>query len=219
MKSFNASRRHVGARRHRPRLPALLFGLALFLPGLASAVSECDRLAGHRLDPDGVVFGVSRSAMDLEAAETACREMVAKYPTHARSNYQLGRVLYYAGRGKDSLPYLQTAADAGYPQALFVLGYIQTIQDQVPVNYCAAADLWLRAAALDHPFTGVYLTTEYLKGNFADCDITLSDAQLKRLEHMAIARIAHVDSEGRIEEMQTLLADHFARSNTDGAQD
>jgi TPR repeat protein len=197
-------------RRGSSAFMGLLAAVMLVLPGWAFAVSECDRLAGHRLDPDGVVFGVSRSAMDLKAAEKACREAVETYPTHARSNYQMGRVLYYSGRGKESLPYLQAAADAGYPQALFVLGFIQTIEDQVPIDFCAAADLWLRAAALDHPFTGVYLTTEYLKGNLDACEVSISDAELKRLAHIAVTQIAYADSEGRIEEMQALLDAHLA---------
>ena len=148
-----------------------LAGLLLGSASLAAAVTECDRLAGHKLDPDSVVAGISRSGMDMQAAEKACREAVAAYPAHARSNYQLGRVLYYSGRGKESLPYLEVAADAGYPQAIFVLGFVKTLDgDGIPVDYCGAADLWLKSAALDHPWTGVYLPWEYLQGNFADCD-------------------------------------------------
>ena len=191
-----------------------LLALTLFLPSIASAVTQCDREAGHGLDPDGVVPGVSRSAMDFDAAEKACRQAVADYPAHARSNYQLGRVLYYAGKGKESLPFLQASADAGYPQAIFVLGFIQTIEDQVPINYCVAAQLWTKSAALDHPWTGVYLPWEYLKGNFADCDVTLSDADLLRLEKLAVHNIPYIDSEGRIEAMQALLKEHLASKAT-----
>lgn len=188
------------------------FLVALFLPfaNTTYAISDCDREAGHGLDPDSVVAGVSRSGMDMDAAEKACREAVKAYPAHARSNYQLGRVLYYSGRGKESLPFLQRAADAGYPQALFVLGFIQTIEDQVPVNFCAAAELWQRSAALDHPWTGVYLPWEYLKGNFKDCDISLSDADLMRLETLAVENVFYGDSEGRLEAMQLMLKEHLA---------
>ncbi len=196
-------------------IPGALLALTLFLPNLASAITQCDREAGHGLDPDGVVAGVSRSAMDFEAAEKACREAIAEYPAHARSNYQLGRVLYYAGRGKESLPYLQASADAGYPQAIFVLGFIQTIEDQVPVNYCAAAELWKKSAALDHPWTGVYLPWEYIKGNFADCDITLTDADILRLEQVALHNIPYGESEGRVEAMQTALKEYLASKATD----
>jgi hypothetical protein len=188
-----------------------LFMLVLLAPLGAGAVTECDRLAGHKLDPDAVTAGVSRSAMDMPAAEAACRKAVADYPAHARSNYQLGRVIYYAGRGKESLPYLQVAADAGYPQAIFVLGYIQTIEgDGVPIDYCAAADLWQRSAALDHPWTGVYLPWEYLKGNLKGCDISLSDADIRRLEQLALNNVPFADSEGRVEAMLAVVAAHFA---------
>lgn len=191
-------------------IPTALLALALLLPNAASAVTQCDREAGHGLDPDGVVAGVSRSAMDFGAAEKACREAVAAYPAHARSNYQLGRVLYYSGRGKESLPFLQKSADAGYPQAIFVLGFIQTIEDQVPINYCAAAELWEKSAALDHPWTGVFLPWEYLKGTFDECDIELSNADLKRLEKLALENIPYAQSEDRVEAMQAMLKAHLA---------
>ena len=189
-----------------------LAGLLLGSASLAAAVTECDRLAGHKLDPDSVVAGISRSGMDMQAAEKACREAVAAYPAHARSNYQLGRVLYYSGRGKESLPYLEVAADAGYPQAIFVLGFVKTLDgDGIPVDYCGAADLWLKSAALDHPWTGVYLPWEYLQGNFADCDIELSNADLLRLEKLALENVYVGDSEGRVEAMQALLDKHLGR--------
>lgn len=187
-----------------------LIAISPFISSTSSAVTPCDRAAGHGLDPDGVVAGVSRSAMDMEAAEKACREAVKEYPAHARSNYQLGRVLYYSGRGKESLPFLQAAADAGYPQALFVLGFIQTIEDQVPINYCAAAELWKQSAALDHPWTTVYLPAEYLKGNFKECDVSLSEADIRRFEQFALEHIPYGDSEGRIEELQALIKEHFS---------
>lgn len=186
--------------------------LSLCLPTLALAVTPCDREAGHGLDPNSVVAGVSRAAMDMEAAEKACRRAVADYPAHARSNYQLGRVLYYSGRGKESVPYLEAAVDAGYPQAMFVLGFVKTLEgDGIPVDYCAAAALWQKSAALDHPWTGVYLPWEYLKGNFGDCDITLSHADLLRLEKLAVENVYYGDSEGRLEAMQAMLKEHLAR--------
>ncbi|MFK7828601.1 MAG: hypothetical protein AB8B57_02370 [Congregibacter sp.] len=210
---------HAGVNRVKRTTPhgfcALLLGLLLSVSNIVYAVTDCDLEAGHGLDPYGVVPGVSRSGMDMDAAEKACRQAVADYPAHARSNYQLGRVLYYSGRGKESLPYLQASADAGYSQALFVLGFIQTIDDQVPKNYCAAAELWLRSAALDHPWTGVYLPWEYLKGNFKDCDISLSDADLTRLEKLALENVKFGDSEGRIEAMQALLEQHRASKAND----
>lgn len=201
-------------------LPKLLLTLLIAFfacfSSLASAVTECDRQAGHGLDPDGVVPGISRSGMDMAAAEKACRAAVAEYPAHARSNYQLGRVLYYDGRGKESLPYLKVAADAGYPQALFVLGFIQTIEDQLPIDYCAAAELWKQSAALDHPWTAVYLPWEYLKGNFKDCDVSLSDADILRFEQFALKHIAYGDSEGRIEALQALIKEHMAAKASGG---
>lgn len=192
-----------------------LIALLCCYPVGASAVTECDRQAGHSLDPDKVVAGISRSGMDLVAAEKACREAVEEYPAHARSNYQLGRVLYYQGRGKESLPFLTVAADAGYPQALFVLGFIQTIDDQLPIDYCEAARLWQQSAALDHPWTTVYLPWEYLKGNFKNCDITLSEADIARFEQFAIKNIPYGDSEGRIEALQSLMQERAATDATE----
>jgi TPR repeat protein len=187
---------------------AFLLLMGIVCSASAGAVTDCDRLAGHKLDPDGVVAGVSRSAMDMAAAEKACRAAVAAYPAHARSNYQLGRVLYYDGRAEESLPYLRRSAEAGYPQAIFVLGYIQTIEDGVPEDVCAAAELWQQSAALDHPWTAVFLITGYLEGQFESCELELTTAQIDHLEGVALGNIPYADSEGRVEAMQALLKKH-----------
>lgn len=193
-------------------LTAVLAGAGL---PAAATVTDCDRLAGHKLDPDGVTAGISRAAMDREAAEKACRAMVEAFPSHARSNYQLGRVLYYDGRAKESLPYLRRAADAGYPQAIFVLGFIQTIEDGVPDDVCAAAELWQRSAALDHPWTAVFLVTGYLRGQFDACGLKLSDARIERLAALALSRVPYADSEGRVEVMLAALEAYRAGAGGD----
>jgi tetratricopeptide (TPR) repeat protein len=183
----------------------LAFGLCATA---GAAVTECDRLAGHADDPDRVVPGVSRADMDRKAAERACREAVAENPGHARSHYQLGRVLYYDGRAEEALEHLRVSAEAGYRQSLFVLGYIQTIEDQVPIDYCAALELWQRSAALDHPWTGIFMVKEYLEGHFDECGVELSDADLERLIALGLDHIPYGRSQGRIEPVLALLEAH-----------
>jgi len=196
--------------------PIYLGAIALIVgAGLAhGAVTECDYQAGHKDDPDKVVPGISGSQMDKPAAERACRAVLAEMPNHARTHYQLGRVLYYSGRAEEALRHLKIAADTGYRQAIFVLGYVQTIgEQQVPIDYCAAGELWLRSAALEHPWTGSFLVSEYLSGHFADCDIELSDPELQRLARLTTDHVPFSHSEGRIEAMLAQLEAHLKQQS------
>jgi hypothetical protein len=88
-------------------------------------VTECDRLASHPDDPERVTDGVAQGDVDLEAARLACEAAVAEDPDNPRLNYQLARVNGYAGRHDEGQPYRDAALRAGYPQSLFVVGYIR----------------------------------------------------------------------------------------------
>ena len=87
-------------------------------------VTECDRLAGHSDDPNKVVPGIGTRAMDLPAAIQACRTDLAQDPQNPRLQYQLARALTYNGRVTEALPIIEQALSAGYPQAIFVTGYL-----------------------------------------------------------------------------------------------
>ncbi|WP_405240327.1 tetratricopeptide repeat protein [Lentisalinibacter orientalis] len=171
-----------------------------------AAVGACDRLAGHPADPERVTAGVGRSDMDLTAAEEACRTSVAEYPEHARSQYHLGRVLYYQGHYKEALPHLKKAAEYGYAQAIFVLGYIRVTGDLGEKDYCSAGEYWLDAAALDHPWSGYFLADAAVEGRFSECAFDIDDDQIRRFAALAADHITISASAGRVEELLKRLS-------------
>ena len=164
-------------------------------------VTECDRLATHPDDPDRVAPGLESNEVDLPAAERACRAAVAADPRHARSQYHLGRTLYYQGKFEESLPPLRAATDGGYRQAIFVLGYILA-DGKVTRDNCKAGELWLRSAGLEHPWSGFHLVEKALAGRFAQCSFKLSDADLKRYLTLAEDHITITASAGRLEALR-----------------
>ena len=76
-------------------------GLAIAQPSAGSsyAVSECDRLASHPLDPErpAGVAGVEFDAIRPAEAVPACRAAVARRPNDQRMAVQLGRTLQKVG--------------------------------------------------------------------------------------------------------------------------
>ena len=174
--------------------------------------NSCDTYAAHPNDPDKVLPGLFFERMDLKKAEQACRRELSNDPRHARTNFHLGRVLYYDGRGREALQYLERAAETGYRQAIFVLGYIKTTGEQkFEVDYCAAANLWLRSAALDHPWSGSYLVKHYIRGDFDDCNIKFDDAALKRLMALTTDNVVFTHSEGEIESVLAELKEYLSK--------
>jgi hypothetical protein len=166
------------------RKPALAQGAALLAPLLAALalaagalparatpeVTECDRLAAHPSDPDRVAPGVAQRSVDLPAAIAACQAAVAADPANPRLNYQLGRVLAYAGRGRESRPYRQAAVAAGYPQALFVVGFITLFGlNEEPRDPCRAADLVRRSALAGRQAGEIAFVHWALEGRFDGC--------------------------------------------------
>ncbi|MDJ0652651.1 MAG: tetratricopeptide repeat protein [Xanthomonadales bacterium] len=161
----------------------LIFGLVLSTAGIGQtlagkyqrddwnrSVTDCDRLAAHPSDPEAVATGVSSSEVDHDQAIAACRAAVTQDPDNPRLNYQLGRTLGYAGRYEESKPYLARAAEAGYPQALFVLGYVEVTgwggQQGDP---CRGGEL-IRESALTGRFAGLVGFPHYaLQGKFHGC--------------------------------------------------
>ena len=110
-------------------------------------VTACDRLAGHHDDPEAVTEGVSREAMDLEAAIAACLDAVAADPDNPRLNYQLARAYGYSGLHDEGQAYRDAALRAGYPQSLFVVGYIRlTGWDGRDRDPCYGGELIRRSA-------------------------------------------------------------------------
>jgi tetratricopeptide (TPR) repeat protein len=162
-------------------------------------VTECDRLATHPADPDKPLPGVERKDIDLARAEAACRAVLASEPNHARSHYVLGRVLFYQGKATDALSHLERATALGYRQAVFVLGFVLLEGGPVKRDVCRAAELWQRAAALEHPWTSYYWVENHLNGVFQGCATQLPESAIA--QHVARARetISVEASRGRVE--------------------
>lgn len=134
-------------------------------------VTECDREAAHYDDPEAVTDGVGREGMDLEAAIEACRAAVAADPDNPRLNYQLARAYGYSGLHEAGQPYRDAALAAGYPQSLFVVGYIRLMDwDGRGADPCYGGEL-IRLSAQAGRFAGLVGFPHYaLTGEFESCE-------------------------------------------------
>lgn len=151
-------------------------------------VTECDRLASHPDDPFKLASGISEGKVDLAKAVPACLEAVTRDPKNPRLNYMYGRVLGYAGRGAEALPYRKAAVDGDYPQALFVIGYITLYgYNFQPKDVCRAGEL-LHRSALHNRIAGQLGFPRYaLEGRFDACPNVRRDPA-EMLEFVAAAR-------------------------------
>jgi hypothetical protein len=146
---------------------------ATFDPASVSrTVTDCDRRAGHPDDPNHVGPGVASAAMDVAAAVEACRRDLAADPANPRLQYQLARALTYGGRVTDALPLLEDGARRGYPQTLFVLGYLYlTGAYDVKKDACRAGEL-IRASAIAGRLAGQVGFPHFQRdGAFAGCAV------------------------------------------------
>ncbi len=185
---------------------ALLLAGGLTARSANAEITDCDRLASHSSDPDKVLPGLERPQIDLPRAEAACRAAIAQDPRNGRAQYHLGRVLFYGRHTNEALAALERAAEIGYRQAIFVLGYVYFDGTQAPHDDCKAAALWQRSIGLEHPWTGYYLVNAWLDERFAKCAIKLSDADLDRYFSLARDHLTVSASDGRIEALGERLA-------------
>lgn len=156
----------------------------------SSEVTDCDRLAGHPSDPDSVTDGVSRAGMDKPAAIEACKKALAGDPDNPRLNYQLARAYGYSGMHEEAEPYRETALRAGYPQSLFVMGYILvTGWSGTETDPCYGGELIRRSAEADRYAGLVGFPYYVVKGTFTDCEgLKVSAAQLEAMLDAATER-------------------------------
>lgn len=133
-------------------------------------VTRCDELASHPDDPERVTIGISQSAVDIDAGLTACHEAVEADPSNPRLNYQLARLYGYAGRHGEGDVYRDAALRAGYPQSLFVIGYIRiTGWDGRPADPCYGGEL-VRRSAMAGRMAGLIGFPHYaVSGAFEGC--------------------------------------------------
>lgn len=169
-----------------------------------AAIAACDRVASHPADPGRVAPGVAQEAIDLAEAERLCAAAAAAAPGHARTEYHLGRVLFYAGKRAAAMPHLERSAATGYPQGLFVLAYV--ISGEPGGDACRAQALWRQAVALEHPWSAHHLVEKQLDGRFAGCARQVSAAEMAALMAMARERITIAASRGRVEALSKRLA-------------
>lgn len=149
----------------------------------SSAMTDCDRLAAHPSDPNAIGEGVSRAEMDKSAAILACEEAVAADPENPRLNYQLARAYGYSGMHEAAMPYRATALRAGYPQSLFVMGYILvTGWDGNQADPCYGGEL-IRRSAQAGRYAGLIGFPYYaVKGTFRACaGFTVEAAELQAM--------------------------------------
>jgi TPR repeat protein len=160
-----------------------------YLPALpleAADVTDCDRLAAHQSDPDKVVAAGVSGADVSAAAIGACRQAVATEPDNLRFRYQLARALAENGRAAEGHPDMHRAAEGGYRQAQFVLGYLYDegmqglIQDR-----CAAAALWRGAARQGLMAALLSFPHHVLRGRFDTCGITADNNELRSMLQQA----------------------------------
>ena len=178
----------------------LAAGLLLWMTPDAWADTLCDRLAAHPADPDARLPGLARVDMDLEAAERACRAAVAERPGDPGQHYQLARVLYYSGGPlEEVLTHLRHAADQGYRQAQFVLGYLYATDQRLGADRCRAAGLWQRAAGRGHPWSHYHLVEFALDGSLAACGMARDETALRAWMQQATSLIDAQASAGRVE--------------------
>jgi len=145
----------------------------------SQTVTECDRLAAHPDDPDKVAPGVAQEAVDLARAVPACQAAVRADPTNPRLHYQLARTLGYSNRHAEAAPNRVAAVQAGYPQALFVVGYIMTTGwNGNATDLCTGAEL-VRRSALAGRKAGLLGFPHYVvNGTYAACPVKKEKAEL-----------------------------------------
>jgi len=148
---------------------------------------ECDKLPAHPDDPFSVWEGkASSSDIDLPAAIEACHKAVDADPVIPLLNFQLGRVDGYSGRGSDAMPYRNAAIEGGYPQSLFVIGYIYIEGLNIEQDVCLGAEL-MRLSAFAGRFAGQVGFPHYvLSGRFDDCPVRKDTNEM--LEMLSAAR-------------------------------
>lgn len=133
-------------------------------------VTECDRLAAHPSDPHRVSDGLTGAQMNLAAAIEACHVAIEADPDNPRLNYQLARAYGYSGRHSEGDAFRTRALMGGYPQSLFVMGYIMvTGWDGADPDPCTGGELIRRSAHAGRYAGLVGFAHYYLMGHFDGC--------------------------------------------------
>lgn len=116
-------------------------------PASAAAVTECDRLAARRFDPQGKGPGIDMQEMDGTAALVACRIALAAAPAEPRFLFQAGRAYQKLKQFDEALGFYRQAADRGYAAAETALAFANAEGLGVAVNAHEAERLYKSATA------------------------------------------------------------------------
>jgi hypothetical protein len=166
----------------------ILSGIAYSLaqPLFAAGITDCDRLAAHKSDPDKVI-AAGVSSKDISAAAiTACQDAVVGEPNNLRFRYQLARALAENGRAAEGHPDMHMAADGGYRQAQFVLGYLYDMGMQgLTEDPCITASLWRSAARQGLLAALLSFPHHVLRERFDACGIAADNDQLRSMLQQA----------------------------------
>ena len=148
----------------------------MFDPKARTEVTRCDQLTALRYDRDRLAKHVDRADMDIPAAIAQCEADLAKWPNDPRINYQLGRVYGYAEQRPKSRAAREASAAAGYPAAMFLLGYLDMIAAKTDAERCSAGER-IRLSADRGGYAGLVGYPAYvLDGHLKNCPGT-ADAQ------------------------------------------
>lgn len=145
----------------------------------SSKVTQCDILISHPDDPNKIGPGTSQKKANLPAAIAACEKAVKADPENPRLNYQLARAYGYSGMGEKAYKYRDKAVAAGYPQSLFVIGYITLMgENKQPQDTCKGGDLIRRSAKVNRFAGQVAFPYYWLNGKLAQCNFDVTEQEL-----------------------------------------
>lgn len=119
---------------------------------ITTTVTECDRLAGDRLDRQGMTSGLLPNEIDGARAVRACRDDIARYGDYSRLHLQLARALLANRDQTAAFTALDRAAELGHGRALYYQGYVIAIGARGPVDRARAAEFYRRSAAAGDVF-------------------------------------------------------------------
>jgi WD40 repeat protein len=110
-----------------------------------TAGSGCDRAAAAIYDPERLAPGALREAIDVEIANAACSEETAKPEHAARSDYQMGRLLFAKGDANGATRQFEIALAKGYRAARVDLADLLVSASAKPPDPVRAASLYGQA--------------------------------------------------------------------------
>ena len=137
--------------------------------GIDIKMTDCDRLAGNALDPQGVGKGVPNVQINTAEALPACELALKTQPNSGRFNFQLARVYAALGRNDEAMAGYRRAVELGYLRAGASLGYRYL---NVPPTDLAQGRALLEHAAAAGDVAAIYaLGRVYFEGRGVTKDV------------------------------------------------